>query len=128
MHKLLLKLAADGENLSLITGNSLEIARKSLYKAGLSEYFNSFYGIENLVKGKPSPEGLKKAMEVSRVSSEQTRYVGDTPLDAKFAKAAGSKICLLYTGLYSRTDLEEENPDYIAENASEVYDFLVATR
>jgi phosphoglycolate phosphatase len=46
--------------------------------------------------------------------------VGDSTVDVKAGKAAGSKTVAVLSGLYSREELAQANPDFIIEKITEL--------
>jgi len=46
--------------------------------------------------------------------------VGDSVVDVKAGKAAGTKTVAVLSGLYSREELLDNNPDFIINDISEL--------
>jgi HAD superfamily hydrolase (TIGR01509 family) len=84
-------LRANGLTVGLVTGKSRgawEITRDLL---SLGD-FAVFVGDEDVSEPKPSPEGLKLAIERLEVVPEHAVYVGDSVNDAKAARDAGLRF------------------------------------
>jgi HAD superfamily hydrolase (TIGR01509 family) len=73
---------------------------------------------------KPSPEALIRAVEAMDVDMCDCVIVGDSVVDVKAGKAAGSKTVSVLTGLYSRQELEQTQPDYIINDVSELPELI----
>jgi HAD superfamily hydrolase (TIGR01509 family) len=86
----------------------------------LDQYFAHVVTALDTYKPKPSPEGLIKAVEALNISSSQCLIVGDSVVDVKAGKAAGTKTVAVLSGLYSREELLDNNPDFIINDISEL--------
>ena len=75
-------------------------------------------------KPKPSPEALIKAVAALDVRMCDCIIVGDSTVDVKAGKAAGSKTVALLSGLYSREELALAGPDFILQSISELPDII----
>lgn len=64
---------------------------------------------------KPAPDALLEAMRVLSAAPEDTLYIGDSPVDVRFGKAAGVDTCAVLWGYRDRAELEAEKPTYFAE-------------
>jgi phosphoglycolate phosphatase len=70
-----------------------------LTKAGLTNCVDMIVGGEDVRQHKPHPEGLQCAMARLGVHASRTLYVGDHPLDAEAARAAGAGFVAVLTGV-----------------------------
>jgi phosphoglycolate phosphatase-like HAD superfamily hydrolase len=50
--------------------------------------------------------------------------VGDSVADIRAGKNAGIKTVAVLSGIFSRRELERENPDLILENVNQLPDFI----
>jgi pyrophosphatase PpaX len=73
---------------------------------------------------KPSPIPLLYACSVLGVKPAECVYVGDMVEDVQACRAASMPIAAVTWGLHSRSRLEGEKPDYIAETDRELVDFI----
>jgi phosphoglycolate phosphatase len=73
---------------------------------------------------KPSPIPLLYACSVLSVTPTECVYVGDMVEDIQACKKAGMPVIAVTWGLHSRSRLEAEKPDFIAETPSELIDFI----
>jgi phosphoglycolate phosphatase len=55
----------------------------------MEQYFESWYGIDDVLKGKPHPSGLEKIIQELKLQKSQCLYIGDSPSDGQAAKACG---------------------------------------
>jgi phosphoglycolate phosphatase len=77
-----------------------------LARDGLLEAFDEIIGGEDVVRHKPDPEGLVKALDQLDVRNADSLYVGDHPVDAEAAAAAGIPFAAVLTGAAARHDFE----------------------
>lgn len=77
-----------------------------LARHGLLEAFDVIVGGEDVMRHKPDPEGLEKALERLGVRPGDSLYVGDHPVDAEAAAAAGIPFAAVFTGAAARGDFE----------------------
>jgi HAD superfamily hydrolase (TIGR01509 family) len=86
----------------------------------LDGYFEHVITALDTSKPKPSPEALIKSVIAMDLQMCNCVIVGDSIVDVKAGKAAGSKTVAVLTGLYSRAELAAANPDFIIRNISEL--------
>jgi len=97
---------------------------EELQKFGLAKYFNVILTAEDTNKPKPSPEALKKALEIMDVKICDCLIVGDSVIDIAAGKAAGAKTIAVLSGLYSKKELAKLNPDLILKDATKLLNFI----
>ena len=77
-----------------------------LARDGLLEAFDVIVGGEDVMRHKPDPEGLVKALGKLDVRTGDSLYVGDHPVDAEAAAAAEIPFAAVLTGAATRDDFE----------------------
>ena len=93
---------------------------------GITPYFFSVYGGDSFVSKKPDPLGLATLMAEAGVGPEETLMVGDSDVDVRTAKNAGTWSLGCSFGLAPET-LEKADPDVVVDDASEWLEALGAT-
>jgi phosphoglycolate phosphatase len=73
---------------------------------------------------KPSPKPLLYATEKLRVKPMECIYVGDMVEDIQACRKAKMTVVAVTWGLHSRSRLEAENPDYIADTPQQVVGYI----
>jgi phosphoglycolate phosphatase len=109
--ELVKRLHHSGKVLGVVSGNLETIGWLKLEKAGLKSMFSfaSFSG-ERELRVDIFRQGLKQARSI--VGEEGTTFfVGDTPSDIEAARATGTPVIALATGIYSFPDLLACAPD-----------------
>lgn len=97
---------------------------KELEGFNIAKYFNYIVTALDTDKPKPSPEALMKCGEALDVKLCDCIIVGDSISDVKAGKAAGSKTVAVLSGLFSRQELIEENPDLIIKDVTALPKFI----
>jgi len=110
--------------ISLLTTKVQDQADKILEYFNLTKYFDLVMGRRDGIAHKPSPEPLLKICSDLNVEVKNTLMVGDTELDIKCGKNAGSFTCGVLYGYRTKELLELENPDFIVERIEEILRFV----
>lgn len=76
---------------AIVTNCTKKSAWIMMKNLGIQRYIRMIVTNEDVENPKPDPEGLNLAMRVMGVKPEEVIYVGDQPVDAKAANAAGIK-------------------------------------
>ena len=82
----LLQVLKRAEKVSVCSSNTHEAIEKILKKIGLKAFI---VGKEDVVKGKPDPEGLLKCLQ--GMKKEDATFIGDSVIDLETGEAAGIK-------------------------------------
>ena len=119
----LLKQLSEREDVAvgLLTGNYRQSARIKLEHYELFDYFK--FGGFGDVHFKRDDVARDAVREVQRhlndsVSMERVWVIGDTPADVRCGRVVGANVIAVGTGLFSREDLEETQPDYYFDDFS----------
>jgi HAD superfamily hydrolase (TIGR01549 family) len=105
---------------SLLTTKAQDQADKIIDHFGMREYFTIVVGRQNGLPVKPAPDALIKICSLTGVPPENTLMVGDSELDIRCGKNAGSYTCGVTFGYRSREALEKETPDYLISDMKEL--------
>jgi HAD superfamily hydrolase (TIGR01509 family) len=110
--------------LGVVTSRSGKGARRILNDFGLLKRFEVVVGIEDVVNGKPEPEGVLSALDQIGVSPQKAVFVGDTVFDIEAGKRAGTFTVGIGTGYHSKSDLIRAGADRVFDTISEVISFV----
>lgn len=91
-----------------------------LTQFGLAQFFTHIVTALDTEKPKPNPEALIKAIKKLDVNMCDCVMVGDSVVDIRCGKAAGTKTIAVTSGLFSHDELAKENPDLILNNITEL--------
>lgn len=126
--ELLEHLRARGTVLSTATGNFARIGEAKLQRCGLRKFFD-FGGWSDgcETRSEVFRQALKRVRE--RVgASGAVCVVGDTPADVQAARANGIEVIAVATGIYSREQLEAEQPELLVDSLMELLEEAPAAR
>jgi len=73
---------------------------------------------------KPSPKPLLYATDKLGVEPRECVYVGDMVEDIQACRKAGMPVVAVTWGLHSRSRLEAEKPDYMADEPDEILGYI----
>jgi len=90
----------------------------------LSHYFRVILTREEGFPQKPAPDGILECLRRMKVEPSHAITIGDTPLDVRAGKAAGTLTIGVLSGIGTREQLEAENPTAIIKDISEVLSLL----
>lgn len=108
--------------LGLLTGNIERGARMKLDQFGLNKYFPlGAYGSDHANRMELPEIATLRAREHFKVHfrPDQVVIIGDSIYDVLCAKGYGAKSIAVNTGKTSRTDLEEQKPDYLFDSLAD---------
>lgn len=94
---------------------------ESIYPAinnyNLKEYFNAVLTAEDVIKHKPDPEIVNKAIELLSATKDETLIIGDGPKDVAAGKAAGITTVSFYPEdnkrYYTEDDIKSFDADFV---------------
>lgn len=96
----------------------------TLEKYSIEQHFSHIFGVGEVTKYKPDPEGIFKAMEYLEASPEDTIMIGDSRKDIEAANKAGIDSILYYPPQHEKTHdldvLKEYNPTYIVNSLLDI--------
>jgi HAD superfamily hydrolase (TIGR01509 family) len=103
--------------LGLVTSSS-PAALRPLHVLSLTPYFQTMITREDGLPQKPDPAGILECTRRMAVKPQHTLTVGDSPLDIRAGKKAGTLTAGVLGGIASRTQLEAEGPNAIIEKVT----------
>ena len=106
MHDALQAMRATG-TLAVLTNKPLTPTRKLLLGLDLAPLFDAVLGGDGPFPRKPDPKGLQHLMRQYQAAPRQTVLVGDSPIDAATARAAGAMFCWARYGFGALEELAE---------------------
>ena len=109
--------------IAAITTRSLRTSVRSLEQTGIAHYFDIIISAEDVLRVKPDPEPLLKALGSMGLKPEEAVMVGDTIADIQAGKNAGTKTVAALYGFGGERLLALE-PDYAIRELRELVDIL----
>lgn len=105
------ELKSRGFRLGIVTSGTHRRVAREITQLGLASTFETLICNEHIVKKKPHPEGLQKAMRALGSKPGDCSYVGDAPEDIQMGKKARVLTIAVKSGYPTSQRLLDENPD-----------------
>jgi phosphoglycolate phosphatase len=106
------------------TGLVSNIGNKTLFRAlaklGLERFFEVALSRNEVLNLKPSPDGIRLALERMGVKKENTIFVGDSLDDIHGARNAGIQVIIISEGENLRDEILAAKPDYVIRSYDEL--------
>jgi len=122
--EVLSELRRRGYLISVVTSKSRELGLRGLRLFSLDTLIDSAVFLEDTSLHKPHPEPILAALHQLNEIAEAAAYVGDSRHDMVAARAAGVRSVAALWGPSSRTELEQERPDFIAETITDLLELF----
>ena len=122
--ELLEDLRGRGIKLAVASGNQRAFLDKALAYLKLSSAFDAVVSADDVVRSKPDPEMLKKAVSAAKVRPDHTLFVGDARNDVLAAKKAKVASAVVLTGVLSASEAEDLDCDFILDSVLDVRSLL----
>jgi pyrophosphatase PpaX len=124
MERILSSLKERGKLLALFTGKGTYTAMITLQEFHIEKYFDYVVTGNDVVKHKPSSEGLHKIMKHFVLRPDELLMVGDSVSDVKAAHEAGVKIAAVVWDSYAKEKVLQMKTDYVFHDTMEFQDWL----
>lgn len=106
--------------ISLLTTKAQDQTDKIIDHFELRKYFSLIMGRRESIAHKPSAEPLQIICKELNVFPSATIMVGDTELDIRCGKAAGTQTCAVNYGYRTEELLLKEEPDFLINSIEEI--------
>ena len=126
MENILRSLKESGKLLALFTGKGSGTAMITLQEFHIEKYFDYIVTGNDVVKHKPSSEGLLKIMEHFALLPDELLMVGDAVSDVKAAHEAGVKIAAVMWDSYAKEKVLQMKTDFVFNDTKGFQDWLNA--
>ncbi len=113
-----------GVRLGALT-SSRAVAVRPLYHHALFQYFIAIMTREDGFPLKPAPDGILECLRRMNVHATHAIVIGDTPLDIRAGKAAGTLTIGVLSGIGNQIQLEAEAPTAIIKDISQLLSLLL---
>lgn len=88
-------------------------------------HWTAVYGQRDGIPIKPDPTIVYQILEVSGIDKAEALYVGDSCVDMQTGRNAAIETCGVTWGFRPRTELEQYNPQHIADTVEELKDIIL---
>ncbi len=124
MENILHSIKEHNKMLALFTGKGTFTATITLQEFHIEKYFDYVVTGNDVVKRKPSSEGLFKIMKHFKLKPEEVLMVGDSVSDVVAAREAGVKIAAVMWDSYSKDKVLQMKTDFVFDDTKEFQDWL----
>jgi phosphoglycolate phosphatase len=97
--------------LAVLTNKPQHHSDRLLTGIGIASYFRWILGGDTPHGRKPDPSGLNHLMSLARAAPRETLMIGDSVIDLRTARNAGTPICLVRYGFGFRTTADHLTGD-----------------
>jgi phosphoglycolate phosphatase len=111
--------ALDGMPMAVLTNKPVRFSRQILEGLGLASYFRYIYGGNSFESKKPNPAGMGVLLRDFGAAPKQAMLVGDSEVDVKTARNAGTWCCCVTYGL-GADQLTNNPPDLLVNSLTEL--------
>jgi HAD superfamily hydrolase (TIGR01509 family) len=118
------RLHKRGIKMAVASNKPVEFTKSILQHLNLEQYFDESIGPGDGVRPKPHPSMLRTLMGRMAVTTDETVYVGDMPLDAETATAASVELILIASGGYTIDELRPVQASYVLSSMNELEDIV----
>lgn len=109
-----------GLKLALVTTKSRENAERILKFFDMRRFFDVVLGFEDTEEHKPWPEPIIRAVGLMSLKPGEVVVIGDTEMDIRAGRSAGSTTIAVTTGVTPLVRLLRERPYYIISSLAEL--------
>ena len=118
------RIATAGHLTAVASNKPAQFTRRILAGKGIAGRFAAVGGPEPDVPPKPHPEMLRHLMNAAAADPSETIVVGDTEIDAEFARAAGCRAVLVPGGSRSEEELADVPAHALLSRLAELPDWV----
>lgn len=90
----------------------------------MHKYFGATVSVDDVVKRKPDPEGIFKALNELDGKPENSLFIGDSGHDIESGKRAGTQTILVGWTILDMENLKKTCPNHIVEKPSDIVDIV----
>jgi phosphoglycolate phosphatase len=116
-----LEALAARTHLAILTNKPQRPTERILAGLGIAPFFRWVVGGDTSHGRKPDPSGLNYLMGAAAIGPDDTVMVGDSAIDLRTARAAGTRICLVRYGFgFHIAATELQGDELIADSPSQL--------
>jgi len=124
MENILSSIMERGKMLAIFTGKGTSTTKITLQEFHIEKYFDYVVTGNDVVKRKPSSEGLFKIMKHFALQPDEMLMVGDSVSDVKAAHEAGVKMAAAVWDSYAKEKVLQMKTDFVFNDIKEFQDWL----
>jgi phosphoglycolate phosphatase len=106
-------------SLAVLTNKPVKFSQAILDGLGLARYFRVVYGGNSFATKKPDPEGARTILQDFQASPDEAMLVGDSEVDVRTARNAGTWCCGVSYGL-GPEGFRADPPDLLLDSLTQL--------
>lgn len=114
------RLREDGVKTAVVSNKPHPVTEKVLRVLGGAEHFDFILGESPRFPRKPAPEVMRHVMEEAGATAAETVMVGDSLVDAEFARASGARMIAVAWGQTTEEQFRAAGVETVIHDASEL--------
>lgn len=122
--RILRELSDKGYRMAVASSRSHKSLCEYLEIFGILRYFSYIVGGDDVEIGKPSPEPVLTVLDAMGWKANECLVVGDSDVDIRMGKAAGTITCAVTYGNGTSKDLKAARPDFMIPRFSDLLTIL----
>jgi phosphoglycolate phosphatase len=107
--------------MAILTNKPVRFSERLIEGLGLQGHFFRIYGGNSFDEKKPHPVGLEKLLTESGATPDRSVMVGDSAVDVRTARNAGTQACGVAWGFQPET-FADAPPDFVIDAMAELAD------
>jgi pyrophosphatase PpaX len=116
----------DDLRMAAVTTRARASTIETLKSCDILDYFDYVVALEDVVKAKPDPEPVFKALRYLGIQPRHALMAGDSDADIYAGKNAGTKTAGATYGFHGMK-IAESNPDYLIDSIGEILPLIIPT-
>ena len=108
-------MAEAGKRMAVVTNKPAALTARIVEGLDLSRFFPLVLGGDSLPNKKPHPEPILKVLDTFGAAAREAVFVGDSAVDCRAARAAGTAFIGAAYGFRGRRELEEAGCDAVID-------------
>lgn len=125
IHSLLSELNTRGKHIAAFTGKGRRAAQITLKRLEIEKFFGELISGDDVVRQKPSGEGISKLLSKYGVTNQEALMIGDSTADLIAARENNVKIASVIWDSYSQDQVIRLKPDYLFRTVADLNNFLL---
>ena len=110
--------------IACVTNKPKFYAEKTLASFNLKKFFKTVLAGDSLPRKKPDPMPLVYLAELLKIETQRILMIGDSEVDVKTARTAGTPVFCVSYGYHGDTPLESLKPDVILSSTRDIFNHV----
>lgn len=122
------ELYAQGVKMAVVSTKKRDMVERGLDLLGITSYFETVIGLDDITNPKPHPEPLLLALKRLGRTPEESLMIGDNFHDILGGQNAGVRTAAVAWALKGEAYLQTFHPDYVLQEMADLFPLLEESR